>query len=66
MNDYKSYPVRYMPVETWYGWKVVDTLTYEQRVVKRFIGWDISGLLMINVYNYVRNKNEAEGYVYRP
>jgi hypothetical protein len=66
MTEHKSYVVRYMPVETWYGWKVVDTLTYEERVVKRFIGWDISGLKILNVYHYVRNKNEAEGYVYRP
>jgi hypothetical protein len=65
MTDYKSYVVRYMPVETWYGWKVVDTLTYEERVVKRFIGW-FNDFVILDVYNYVRNKNEAEGYVYRP
>jgi hypothetical protein len=66
MNNRKSFPVRYMPVKTFYGWKVLDTLSYEERVVKRFIGWDISGLAILDVYNYVRNKNEAEGYVYKP
>jgi len=66
MTNYKSHVVRYMPVETWYGWKVVDTLTYDPHVVKRFFTLDISGLAILDVYNYVRNKNEAEGYVYRP
>jgi hypothetical protein len=66
MTEQKSFPVRYMPVETWYGWKVLDTLSYEERVVKRFFSLDISGLKILNVYNYVRNKNEAEGYVYKP
>lgn len=66
MTEQTSFPVRYMPVETWYGWKVLDTKYEDLRVVKRFFTLDISGLAMLNVYNYVRNKNEAEGYVYRP
>jgi hypothetical protein len=66
MSEQKSFPVRYIPIETWYGWKVIDTLSPECRVVKRFFSLDISGLKILNVYNYVRNKNEAEGYVYKP
>ena len=65
MTNHKTWVVRYMPIETWYGWKVVDTLTYEERIVKRFIGW-FNDFVILDVYNYVRNKNEAEGYVYKP
>lgn len=61
----QSFPVRYMPVETLYGWKVIDTCSPDMSVVKRFFTIDISGLKVLDVYNYVRNKNEAEGYVYR-
>jgi hypothetical protein len=65
MTEQKSFPVRYMAIHTWYGWKVIDTLSSRPRVVRRFLG-GFSGLKILDVYNYVRNKNEAEGYVYKP
>jgi hypothetical protein len=54
-----------MPVKTWYGWAVLDTKSSSLRVKKRFIGW-FNDFVVLDVYNYVRNKNEAEGYVYKP
>jgi hypothetical protein len=65
MIERTSYPVRYAPVKTFYGWKVLDTKYPNMRVVKRFIGW-FNDFVILDVYNYVRNKNEAEGYVYKP
>jgi hypothetical protein len=65
MEEQKSFPVRYMVVSTWYGFKVIDTLSSKGVTVKRFIDW-LSGMAVIDAHKFALMKNESEGYVYAP
>jgi hypothetical protein len=63
MTNQKSFPVRYMVVSTWYGYKVVDTLSPERKTVKKFIGC-LRDCAVLDAHFYALVKNENEGYSY--
>jgi hypothetical protein len=66
-NEQKSFPVRYMVLKAWYGYKVVDACSPKLKTVKRFIGGYFEPfVILVDAHRYARRKNEAEGYVYRP
>jgi hypothetical protein len=55
-------PVRYMVVNTWYGYKILDTLTEHFKTVKRFLDFDGWGHL--RAHERARFMNLKEGYAY--
>ena len=50
-------PVRYMVVDAWFGWKVVDTGAYVGEVVCKTCS-------LLYAHRIARALNESEGYTY--
>jgi hypothetical protein len=51
-----------MVIATWYGYKILDTLTEGFKTVKRFVDYDNEAHL--RAHDYARELNIKEGYVY--
>lgn len=58
-DEQKSFPVRYMVVYAWFGWKVIDTCMY--------VGEEVCKTSSLpNAHRIAKLLNESEGYEYRP